>query len=209
MFAGVMDQASGYMVAGDYDAALGLYGTVLAEDPDHDEARRGVAEAEKGKRLAGMSEEEMLAHISAMQLHMDLGMEAAEAPGSSKVRAAQLGRGAGGAMGLPTPTQPMAHREGHGAHFLRVCIRLPPDATADAGEQAFDVQYGGRFMPGWETVTVQGVPEGDVEGYIWLLLVDNLASNTSFVIRCRTNGGDGLVGHWSFKSKPMLTTKTS
>ena len=35
--ASVMDQASGYMVAGDYGGALALYGTVLAEDPDHDE----------------------------------------------------------------------------------------------------------------------------------------------------------------------------
>lgn len=57
---------------------------------DPSQARRGISEAEKGKRLASMSEEEMLAHISAMQLHMDLGMEAAEAPGSSKVRAAQV-----------------------------------------------------------------------------------------------------------------------
>lgn len=80
----------------------------------------------------------------------------------------------------------VAHREGHGPNFLRVCVRLPPDETAGAGEQSFDVQYGvrshvsprcsftlwrchwaqaavcprragGRFMPGWETVTVQGV----------------------------------------------------
>lgn len=53
-----------------------------------------------------------------------------------------------------------------------------------------------------------GVPEGDAEGYIWLLLVDNLANNTSFVIRCRTNAGGLLAGHWSFKSKPMSTTKS-
>jgi hypothetical protein len=81
------------MVAGQYDGAKGLYAQVLGEDPDHDEARRGVSEAEKGQRLANMTEEEMLAQMASMELHAGLGMEQAEAPGSSKVRARQLGRG--------------------------------------------------------------------------------------------------------------------
>ena len=68
-------------------------------------------------------------------------------------------------------------------------------------------RYGTRFMPGWETVTIQGVPEGDAEGYEWLLLLDNLAPNTSYILRCRVNDGAGIVGHWSFKSKAMSTTK--
>ena len=46
--------------------ALTVYRQVLAEDPDHDEARRGVAEAEKGQRLATMSEEEMMAAVQKM-----------------------------------------------------------------------------------------------------------------------------------------------
>ena len=50
-----------------------MYRQVLAEDPDHDEARRGVAEAEKGQRLATMSEEEMMAAVQKMQLHSDIG----------------------------------------------------------------------------------------------------------------------------------------
>ena len=53
--------------------ALTVYRQVLAEDPDHDEARRGVAEAEKGQRLATMSEEEMMAAVQKMQLHSDIG----------------------------------------------------------------------------------------------------------------------------------------
>jgi hypothetical protein len=89
----VMEQASDLMVAGQYDGAKGLYAQVLGEDPDHDEARRGVSEAEKGQRLANMTEEEMLAQMASMELHAGLGMEQAEAPGSSKVRARQLGRG--------------------------------------------------------------------------------------------------------------------
>ena len=50
-----------------------MYRQVLAEDPDHDEARRGVSEAEKGQRLATMSEEEMMAAVQKMQLHSDIG----------------------------------------------------------------------------------------------------------------------------------------
>ena len=74
-----------------------------------------------------------------------------------------------------------------------VCVRL--------------FRYGARFKPGWETVTVAGVPDGDSEGYGWVLLLDNLAVNTSYIIRCRVNDGSGLFGHWSFKSKPISTTK--
>jgi predicted transcriptional regulator len=131
-----MEQASDLMISGQYDGALGLYGQVLAEDPDHDEARRGVNEAEKGRRLASMTEEEIMAQVAAMQLHAELGMEQAEAPGSSKVRASHLRAGAS----LPTPSQPVAHREGHGPNFIRFCVRLAPDASTDAGEQGFDVQ---------------------------------------------------------------------
>ena len=61
-------------------------------------------------------------------------------------------------------------------------------------------------MPGWETVSVAAVPDGDTEGYCWSLLVDNLVSNTSYIVRCRVNDG-GVFGHWSFKSKQMSTTK--
>ena len=81
-----------------------------------------------------------MAQITAMQLLAELGMEQAEAPGSSKVRARRLGSGAGGGTALPTPSQPVAHREGNGPNFIRVCVRLPPDASTDAGEQRFDVQ---------------------------------------------------------------------
>jgi hypothetical protein len=213
---GVMRHASELMVAGQYDAALTLYGQVLSDDPYHDEARRGVSEAEKGKRLSSMTEEEVMAQIAAMQLHAGLGMDEAEAPGSSKVRASQIDRAGGGAVLGATPTQPAAYRDGHGVKFVRVCVRLPPDASSSAGEQGFDVQYGTRFKPGWETVTVQGVPDGDAgaiwrglhpEGYTWVLLVDNLAPNTNYIIRCRTNDGRGAVGRWSLKSKPMATFK--
>jgi len=55
--------------------ALTVYRQVLAEDPDHDEARRGVSEAEKGQRLATMSEEEMMAAVQKMQLHSDIGAQ--------------------------------------------------------------------------------------------------------------------------------------
>jgi|EP01049_Picozoa_sp_SAG25_P009606 hypothetical protein len=45
-----MERAGELMVAGKYDGALMIYTQVLGVDPDHDEARRGKAEAEKGRK---------------------------------------------------------------------------------------------------------------------------------------------------------------
>jgi hypothetical protein len=71
------------------------------------------------------------------------------------------------------------------------------------------LRYGTRFTPGWTTVSLVAVPDGDSEGYTWSLLLDNLTVRTSYIVRCRVNDGSGSFGQWSFKSKPMSTTKTA
>ena len=54
--AGVMIHAGQLLCEGKYDGALMQYSQVLSMDPDHDEARRGKAEAEKGRRFASLTE---------------------------------------------------------------------------------------------------------------------------------------------------------
>jgi hypothetical protein len=114
------------------------YSTVLAADPDHEEARRGMAEAEKGRKLSQMSEEEMMAAAQAMSMHSELGLEQAEVPGDRWVD--HTGRNGVGAV---APSLPTEHPEGNGSTYLRFTVRLPTRA-ASAGEQAFEVQAGPR-----------------------------------------------------------------
>ena len=51
--------------AGDYAGAQRKYNDVLEVDPDNEEAKRGLAEAEKGSRLAALTPEQLQAHIAA------------------------------------------------------------------------------------------------------------------------------------------------
>ena len=51
--------------AGDYGGAQQRYHAVLEVDPDNEEAKRGLSEAEKGSRLAALTPEQLQAHIAA------------------------------------------------------------------------------------------------------------------------------------------------
>jgi hypothetical protein len=51
--------------AGDYGGAQQRYHDVLEVDPDNEEAKRGLSEAEKGSRLAALTPEQLQAHIAA------------------------------------------------------------------------------------------------------------------------------------------------
>ena len=115
--AGIMERAGALMVEGKYDGALMCYSQVLGKDPDHEEARRGVTEAEKGRKFANMSEEELLASAQALSMHAELGLEHAEQPGQRWTDAtAQFTTPAyhPGAGALVTPSQPEPHQQGHG-----------------------------------------------------------------------------------------------
>ena len=58
-----IDQQCGRV--GDYGGAQQKYNAVLEVDPDNEEAKRGLSEADKGSRLAALTPEQLEAHIAA------------------------------------------------------------------------------------------------------------------------------------------------
>ena len=62
---GYMEEAGTQLLSGAYSAAAAKYRDVLQVDVDNEEAARGLAEAEKGERLAQLTPEQLQAHIAA------------------------------------------------------------------------------------------------------------------------------------------------